>query len=93
MRTQKEIKLKIGITLPKGLNVEFKPDSPSRCFVFHEGNKYQVRISSAFKAPSMGKLEKMSDDGICCSIAGNNVEPDGWDSEGSPSWLLALGLI
>lgn len=31
-----------------------------------------------------------SDD--CQSVAGNPVEPDGWDSLGFPSWLVALGL-
>lgn len=32
-------------------------------------------------------------DGICPSLRGYDVEPDGWDEEGSPSILLALGVI
>jgi len=32
-------------------------------------------------------------DGICPSLTGDQVEPDGWDSEGFPSILLAAGLI
>lgn len=32
-------------------------------------------------------------DDICPTLTGENVEPDGWDSEGFPSILLAAGLI
>ena len=45
------------------------------------------------RLPSLKTLEKYVYDGICKSVLGNNVEPDGWDSQGSPSWLLAMGLI
>lgn len=94
MKTQKDIKLKDGSTLPKGLPVTFIQDIPSRCLVQGERPEpYRVRISSAFKTPSMASLEKWSMDSICKSVAGKRVEPDGWDDVGSPSWLLALGLI
>ena len=93
--TKKEIKLKTGEILPKGLNVTFLGEkSPSLCLV--QGNRaepYKVRITSAFKAPSMESLEEQSNDGICDSILGERVEPDGYDCYGSPSWMLALGLI
>ena len=45
------------------------------------------------KAPSMNTLEKWSNDGIAKSVAGKKVEPDGYDSEGFPSWLICLGMI
>lgn len=46
-----------------------------------------------FKEPSLRTLEKWSSDGIAKSVTGHRVEPDGYGPDGSPSWLLALGLI
>jgi hypothetical protein len=51
------------------------------------------RYFKKFKAPSMKTLEKWSDEGIAKSILGRRVEPDGYDSDGSPSWMLAIGII
>lgn len=94
MTTQKEIKLKDGSILPKGLPVTFLQDNPSRCLVRGaRAEPYRVRVTSAFKTPSMAELEESANDGVCPSIAGETVEPDGWDSHGSPSWLLAFGVI
>lgn len=45
------------------------------------------------KLPSEKTLQRFMFDGVAESTAGNTVEPDGWDDEGSPSWLLALGMI
>ncbi len=92
--TKKQIELKSGEILPKGLPVTFCQDSPSICLVQGERiEPYKIRVSSAFHAPSIGKLERQSNDGVCDSILGKRVEPDGWDEHGSPSWLLALGMI
>ncbi len=46
-----------------------------------------------FKEPSVRTLEKWSQDGVAKSVTGHRVEPDGYGPDGSPSWLLALGLI
>ena len=46
-----------------------------------------------FEKPSLAKLEHYSCDGVAKSVFGSPVEPDGWSHDGSPSWLLALGLI
>lgn len=43
--------------------------------------------------PSMASLERWMCDGICESVTGDDVEPDGCGSDGAPSWLLALGMI
>lgn len=43
--------------------------------------------------PSIATLEHWMMDGICESISGDSVEPDGLGPDGAPSWLLALGLI
>ncbi len=92
--TEKEIKLKIGKTLPKGTPVQFNPESNRNCLVMDDlGVVYTVRITSAFNPPSLEELEEAVNDGICQSIAGESVEPDGRDQYNSPSWLLALGMI
>jgi len=43
--------------------------------------------------PSMRQLEEWTFDSVCESLLGETVEPDGYSSDGAPSWLLALGLI
>lgn len=94
-KTEKEIKTKSGEILPKGSPVSFiGEDAPNLCLV--KGNRlepYRVRITSAFHAPSMEELEEYASDSVCQSILGENVEPDGYDEHGSPSWLLALQMI
>jgi hypothetical protein len=94
MITKKEIRLKTGETLPAGLPVTFNETFAQICVVTDSNNvPHRVRVTSAFKSPSLRTLEKASMDGICPSVGGEKVEPDGWDSKGSPSWLLALGMI
>ena len=50
-------------------------------------------LKAQWGIPSERKLEKWSGDSVAGSVFGHQVKPDGWDSEGSPSWLLALGFI
>ena len=52
-----------------------------------------VRIRSAFKPPRFETLERWMIDGVARSVGSKRVEPDGVDDEGSPSWLIALGMI
>jgi hypothetical protein len=93
MKTKKEIKLKDGSTLPKGLRVTFIEDKPTRCLVHSPAHPapLQVRITSAFHAPSYERMEGWGC--ICKTPTGKNVEPDGYGKDGSPSWLIVLGLI
>ena len=92
--TEKTIKLKDGNTLPAGLPVTFQQDKPWLCLVQGErAEPFKVRVSSAFAPPCRDELEEAVSDGLCASVLGNSVEPDGWDSDGSPSWPLALGMI
>ncbi len=93
-KTKKQITMKSGEIVAIGAPVSFIPGNDRQCLV--QGNRaepYKVRISSAFKAPGLKTLERQSDDCYCNSILGIRVEPDGHDEYGSPSWLLALGLI
>lgn len=50
------------------------------------------RFSAFFDAPSQEELVEGAG-GSCPSVLGETVEPDGEDEQGSPSWLVALGLI
>jgi len=95
MKTNKEIKLKDGTTLPKGMPVTFIPEKASRCLVHspNHATPLQVRISSAFKAPTIKSLERWSNEGGCKTPTGKWTECDGYGSDGSPSWMLALGMI
>ncbi len=94
MKTEKVIKLKAGGELPKGLPVTFEPGKDSTCLVHGDRvEPYRVRITSAFRAPSMESLEEWCCDSICESVGGDRVEPDGHGEHGDPSWLLALGMI
>jgi hypothetical protein len=45
-----------------------------------------------FIKPDMEAVEAAMYDGYCPSLLGEEVEPDGYDSEGFPSILLAAGL-
>lgn len=105
--TKMDITSKKGATVPKGTGVALSwksssgAEQPSLTRITDSaGNTVAVRtanlekyVSGITKAPGMTTLEKWSDDGIAKSVLGAKVEPDGWDAQGSPSWMLALGLI
>ena len=93
-KTEKSFKLKSGEIVSAGLPVTFDSSQNTICFVHGAGETpYKIRITSAFVPPSMEELEEQVNDGVCDSILGEQVEPDGTDEYGSPSWLLALGMI
>jgi hypothetical protein len=50
-------------------------------------------VKGVSKEPSLSTLEKWGSNGIAKSVLGAKVEPDGWDADGSPSWMLAVGVI
>jgi hypothetical protein len=101
----KEIKFKNGLVIPVGTNVNviFK-DGGTVCELAGGSAggipvTMKLRCSSLpryftkFKAPSLKTMEKWSNDGVAKSMLGQVVEPDGYDSEGSPSWMLVAGII
>ena len=45
------------------------------------------------RVPSEKTLEKWVDEGWARTITGHKTEPDGNGPDGSPSWLIVLGLI
>lgn len=43
--------------------------------------------------PSIRTLDAWANDGVCESVTGDTVEPDGRGPDGAPSWLLALHYV
>lgn len=104
MKTQLSIRVKNPanaaevLILEPGLDCQVRKTQEGnwRCFISHPSRPekpYQVRIQSAFRAPSVATMEKWSSDGVAKSIGGKKVEPDGYDENGLPSWFIILGLI
>lgn len=94
LRTEKEIRMKDGSIVRAGARVIPHPDKATRCLVYGARlEPYCCRWTSAFHRPELEELERQSNDGVVSSISGENVEPDGVDCHGYPSWILALGLI
>ena len=89
----KDINLKSGFILQKGLVVTVHPLNDSLCEVFVGDQVYKLRYQSVFKTPSIKTLEHQEWDGVCKTPAGKKVEPDGYDPDGFPSWLRILGVI
>jgi hypothetical protein len=101
----KEIKFKNGLVVPVGTNLNATFTVGQLVVELTGGTaggipmSFKLRCSSLpryftrFKNPSLNTLEKWSSEGISKSMLGNRVEPDGYDSEGSPSWLLVAGLV
>jgi len=50
-------------------------------------------VTGIAKPPGISALQRMSDNSIATTPTGKRVEPDGWASDGSPSWLLVMGMI
>jgi hypothetical protein len=96
IKTPYNLKLKDGSTIPKGstlLFVSTHPEKPSIGVFSWNGKEYRMRFRNVIKAPSMKRLERWVYDSVCESVFGNTCEADGFDALGSPSWLLALGMI
>lgn len=114
--TKREIRLKSGVEIPKGVSATVKflgrhqPNGTTICMVSfgwtdpdtdqnYQKEPLRVRISrlpeilTGFRVPSVSQMARMGDDGIATTPTGKRVEPDGWGPDGSPSWLLVLGMI
>ena len=105
--TKADITSKKGVTIAKGTKVTLSwkdKDGKERAsftrLTDDSGNSVLVstenlptKVSGVTNAPSIATMEKWSNNGIAKSILGAKTEPDGWDSDGSPSWMLAMGMI
>jgi len=98
-----ELKLKDGTEYAKGSRAEvfFSERNPSMSEVEIEGRKIKLRTVSLHKylrgfpkPPSTRALQKMDSEASGPTVSGvRNVEMDGYGPDGSPSWMLAMGLI
>lgn len=93
--TKKPIKLKSGAVLPKGCDLRWENGNA----IVNDGDRdYKIGARTAARAldlrlPTFEDLERWTYDSVCESVLGETVEPDGYDEHGSPSWLIAYGLI
>jgi len=104
-KTVKELKLRSGTVIPVGMRckVEWKEKDASTAIVTVDDDEVKpIRIptgslykyvSGFHKAPGMNTLEKWMADGVAKTVTGQRIEPDGWGTDGAPSWLLAIGVI
>ena len=105
LTNNREIKFKNGLVIPVGTNLAVTFTAGQMVANLTGGTAGGVPVSlklrcsslpryfSRFKEPTTYMLEKWSDDGVAKSMLGKRVEPDGHDDEGSPSWMLVMGLI
>jgi hypothetical protein len=97
-RLFKDIHLKSGKTLPKGLYVEVEPINEFTCKVLSDIESpgflktYFFKYTSVFPAPSQAQLVKWMMNMNAKTPAGKTVEVDGFDPEGFPSWLIILHI-
>lgn len=93
----------VTFTIPAGskVHIHFTPKTlPGRIWV-QFGD--EVKMSSTAlgfkwlkgfrKPPTLNTLYKQDSNGIVATPTGKRVEPDGYGPDGSPSWMLCLGLI
>jgi hypothetical protein len=98
----KDLTLRSGIVLPKGTRAQISPikgingsNACEICNLFVDGHTdiFKVHYTSVMKQPSVTSLMRWSEDGISKSVGGKRIEPDGYDCDGFPSWLLVTGMI
>lgn len=100
---KREVKLKDGTVLPKGAqgSLRFNANAPRVVTVdFDMRPNTNLGVAGLYenfgrpfmKVPSMRTLTQMGE-GLSKSVTGKTVEPDGYGPDGSPSWLLVLGMI
>lgn len=108
-RLKRDVNLKDGRKFPKDSPVEVrffgdKDNGYAVCEITVLGDDdsnrtYKTAIAnlpnsvSGFAKPSLVTMEKWISGGIAKTPTGKKTEPDGYAEDGSPSWLLALGLI
>jgi hypothetical protein len=90
-------------TIPAGTEVQVHFSEVNHGKIYFEYNG-SLRVASVInahkyftgfrKCPSINSIQKMEwDRGGCMTCTGKFVEPDGTGSDGSPSWMLVIGII
>lgn len=101
--TTRDLTTKGGTFIPAGSSVKVSYDGKTtRARLVVEGTEksFVAEVKSLGnilegypKLPSIARLSKMMDAGVCPTPTGHRVEPDGFGPDGSPSWLLAAWCI
>lgn len=94
---------RVSFSIPAGtrVHVDFSPKLHSSNIFITIGD--EVKISQVVnahnwlrgfrKCPSINTLQKQDSNGIVSTVTGKRVEPDGFSYDGSPSWMLVIGII
>ena len=99
---KKQVTLKSGVVLSVGTEVSVYIDKSTPWIAqitspetgeFKTKSKNLQYFLSDFVGFGMDDLQSAVFGDDCMSLLGDWVEPDGWDSEGFPSILLACGLV
>jgi hypothetical protein len=94
--------LRDGRVIPSGIPIEITFNETAIAAITCDGfeTPVKIRLSNAYKwikgfkaPPSTKVMERWMDDGIAKTVTGKRVEPDGIGPDGSPSYLIVLGLI
>lgn len=101
MKTSRIVKWRDGSVLAKDTpcRLEWRDQVAHICYLLAEGREYKVVPSRLphylddIEVPTLEQLQEEVEEGQCSSVLGHTVEPDGWDHEGSPSWLLVFQVI
>lgn len=88
-----------SLELPTGAVITWSAGKATATWA-KDGEAQTTRISALsaakaleIEAPDEEQIKAWVHDSVCESILGERVEPDGVDEHGSPSWLLAMGLL
>lgn len=74
--------------------LKLKPGVDPAAFYARKCDSLPAWMTSVRTIPSLQTMERwLNEDGMCESVSGDCVEPDGTGRDGSPSWLRFFGLI
>lgn len=92
-----------AVKIPAGvaLQIYFSQTNPGRIYFEYADALRSLTVVNAHKyitgiakPPSITTLQKWEcDSGICKTPTGRKTEPDGYGDDGSPSWMLVIGVI
>lgn len=104
LKLKKDLKLKNGRIYYVGTpieKIEFRPEDCRRVtYMTIMGKTWRITTAHMFayvpgftKPPKLNTIGRWEYDGMAKTVTGKTVEPDGYGPDGSPSWLLVLGVI
>jgi len=107
VETKRELTWKyheVPCVIPPGTKVTlyWSTNTPSRVYLEYAGHLRCCRVANMKnnffgkfkKMPSLTTLQKWEwQGGYCETVTGFRTEPDGYGPDGSPSWMLVMGVI